>query len=231
VTVIGPGGVHLVTSRRRLSPAARTAHDEVAALERWLDDAIDAEVDVIHLRERDLDARLLYELTSRIVARSRGTATRVVVNDRADVAVAAGADGVHLPADGLFPSDVRRLRTGWVVGRSIHAGDDPASIRDVDYLMFGTLFASGSKPPGTAIAGLQGLADVLTLTDRPIIAIGGITPDRAYASVEAGAAGVAAIGLFLPVGRTPEAMGVREATVALRRAISAGASGSRPSRG
>ena len=81
--------LYVVTDRRRLAPGARTIRDEIAALEAWLDDALDAEVDVIQLRERDLDGGPLRELTAWLCDRARGRRTRILVNDRADVAISS----------------------------------------------------------------------------------------------------------------------------------------------
>lgn len=207
----------LVTDRRRLSPDARTIGQELAALERFLDEAIEAGVDLLQLREPAVPAGSLARLARRAAARAAGTRVRVLVNDRADVAAVAGAAGVHLPARGLPASRLRVIDRGWLVGRSVHSGeavDEP----DVDYLIFGTVFPSASKP-GEAGAGLAGLGEAARAARVPVLAIGGITPPRAAACAAAGAAGVAAIGVFLPPGRAPEAMGIGPAARALRAAL------------
>jgi thiamine-phosphate diphosphorylase len=210
----------LVTDRRRLSPEARTIADELAALERLLDEAIDAEIDLIQLREPDVPSGSLASLARRVAARASGTRVRLLVNDRADVAAVAGAAGVHLPARGLPASRLRALDGGWLIGRSVHAGDaiDAIDEPDVDYLIFGTVYPSVSKR-GEAGSGLAPLGDVARAALVPVLAIGGITPPRAAACAAAGAAGVAAIGLFLPPGRSPDAMGVGPAARALRAAL------------
>lgn len=211
--------LHLVTSRRRLSPDARTVRDEMAALEAMLHEAIQAGVDVVHIRERDMDAGPLCGLVSRIVAIASGTATRVVVNERADVAAAANADGVHLPSSGMSAARVRSLGQGWMIGRAIHAREPTANLADVDYVLFGTVFPSESKADAEAVAGVDGLRDLARNTDRPVIAIGGITPRNAARCLGAGAAGVAAIGAFLPPGRAREGMGPRAAVAAFREIL------------
>jgi thiamine-phosphate diphosphorylase len=207
----------LVTDRRRLSPEARTIADELAALERFLDEAIDAEIDLIQLRESDVPSGSLASLAQRVAARASGTRVRLLVNDRADVAAVAGAAGVHLPARGLPASRLRALDGDWLIGRSVHVGeaiDEP----DVDYLIFGTVYPSVSKR-GEAGSGLAPLGDVARAARVPVLAIGGITPPRAAACAAAGAAGVAAIGVFLPPGRSPDAMGAAPAARALRAAL------------
>jgi thiamine-phosphate pyrophosphorylase len=194
--------VYLVTDRRRLAPDARTPAAEVLALERFLDEALDAGVDAIQIRERDLEARILRELAARIVARATGRAV-VLVNDRVDVALASGAAGVHLRADSAPTDDVRRMAPGgWTIGRSAHSPEEAGGALGADYVLFGTVFPSDSKP-GVDGAGVARLQEAAAASHDPVIAIGGITPERAAQARAAGAAGVAAIGVFLPPGRHP----------------------------
>jgi thiamine-phosphate diphosphorylase len=214
--------VSLVTARTLLTPDARTVREEIFALERWLDEAIAAGVDLVQVRERDLDIEVLTGLVSRLVLRARSTSTLVVVNERAEVAIAAGADGVHLRADGPPTDRARTLRAApWIVGRSVHPGDELGAHRQADYLLFGTVFGGGSKPATAPLAGLRALRDAAAATTVPVVAIGGITPERARACVAAGAAGVAAISLYLPEGRAAAALGPARAVQALRAAMDA----------
>ena len=214
--------IYLVTDRRQLAPDARTTRDQIIALESVLDEAIDAGVDVIQIRERDLDGGPLFELVRSVAARARGSSTRVLVNDRADVALAAGAHGVHLRADGPPVDRVRALEgADWIVGQSVHtpAEAQRASDAGADYVLFGTVFSGGSKgdvPEGERLATLTEAARV---SRAPVIAIGGIDPARAARCITAGAAGVAAISIFLPEGRAALAMGVRGAIAALRHPV------------
>lgn len=212
--------LHLITSRRRLSPGAHTVAAELAALEAFLDDAIEAGVDVIQIRERDLEAGPLLGLVSRVLTRAASTPTRVLVNERADVARAAGAAGIHLPSNGFAADRVRAaMPPAWVIGRSIHPGDAPPDADACDYLLFGTVFPSESKGEGSPVAGLDALRAATSGAVCPVVGIGGITPARARACLDAGAAGVAAIGAFLPPGRARDAMGVRAAVEAFRAAL------------
>jgi len=214
--------VSLVTARTLLSPDARTVREEILALERWLDEAITAGVDLVQIRERDLDVELLTGLVSRLVLRARSTSTLIVVNERAEVAIAAGADGVHLRADGPPTDRARTLRAApWIVGRSVHPGDELGAHRQADYLLFGTVFGGGSKPATAPLAGLGALRDAAAATAVPVVAIGGITPERARACVAVGAAGVAAISLYLPEGRAAAALGPARAVQSLRAAMDA----------
>ena len=207
--------VCLVTDRHRLS-AGGTADQKVEALERFLEEAVDAGVDVIQLRERDLDAGLLCRLVRRVTERAAARDVRVIVNDRADVALAAGADGVHLRDDGPPAVKVRRLSSRWIIGRSVHPDSCPEP--DADYLLFGTVFGTTSKP-GVVPTGLAPLTALASSLRQPVIAIGGVTPDRAAACRRAGAAGIAAIGAFLPAGTGPGALGVTGAVRAFRAAL------------
>ena len=214
--------LYVVTDRRRLAPGARTIRDEIAALEAWLDDALDAEVDVIQLRERDLDGGPLRELTAWLCDRARGRRTRILVNDRADVAISARADGVHLRADSAPTDRVRTLAPGgWIIGRSVHTASEARTAGDAgaDYVLFGTMFTGGTKADPVRLAGLEALTDAVHASCAPVIAIGGIDADRAASCVAAGAAGVAAISIFLPEGRAPLAIGVTRAVQTLRQAM------------
>jgi thiamine-phosphate pyrophosphorylase len=158
-----------------------------------------AGVHLVQIRERDLDGRALVGLVARCVRAVRGTRARVLVNDRVDVAMAAGADGVHLRGDSMPADRVRAIAPRmFLVGRSVHSADEAARITaggGLDYLIFGPVFATTSKP-GAVPAGVGALADVVAATALPVIAIGGITEATAGEVEAAGAAGVAAIGLF-----------------------------------
>jgi thiamine-phosphate pyrophosphorylase len=211
--------VYLVSDRRRLLPCARSTAEELAALEAQLEEAMAAGVDVIQLRESDLEADLLRSLAARLAARARGTATRVVVNDRADVAVAARADGVHLRADGPPVERVRPLlRHGSLAGRSVHTLEEIPRNQAADYLLFGHVFPTESKP-GAPAHGVAALRAAAAASRVPLIAIGGIDAERAAWCVEAGAAGLAAIGMFLPEGRAAGALGPARAVAVLRAAL------------
>jgi len=157
-----------------------------------------AGVNLIQIRERDLDDRDLLPLTVRCVAAVAGTRARVVVNDRLDVALAARAHGVHLRSDSYGAWRVRSIApAGFLVGRSIHGEDEARSAeRDgLDYLIFGTVFETKSKT-GRPPAGPGALEEVARATAIPVLAVGGVTAENASLVARAGAAGIAAIGLF-----------------------------------
>lgn len=169
------------------------------ALARRVAAAAHAGVHLVQVRERDLEGGALFALVRACLDAVRSTRARVVVNDRLDVAVAAGAHGVHLRADSLPAMRARAMTPpGFLVGRSVHSRDEAvraAADGGLDYLMFGTVFPTASKP-GQAAAGVETLAAVVSATALPVLAIGGVTPLTAGRAAAAGAAGVAAIGLF-----------------------------------
>lgn len=215
------GWVYLVSDRRRLLPSARTDAEQLTALEAQIEEAVTAGVDVIQLRERDLDGGRLCALARRVVRRAASSTTRILINDRADVTVASEAHGVHLRGDGPAVARVRKLlRPEAIVGRSAHTIDEVRRHADADYVMFGTVFASDSKP-GRAGSGLESLRTATAASRAPIVAIGGLSADNAAACVQAGARGLAAIGLFLPPGRSRSAIGIALAVAALRAAFAA----------
>lgn len=189
--------LHLVTDRRRLAPAAAPS-DATACVVEQARFAIDAGIDVIQVRERDLDVRDLMALVVQVVALARGSRTRVVVNERLDVALAAGADGVHLPARALPASEARRLAPpGFLVGRSVHSLEEASVSEGADYLVAGTVWPSASKPGRTKLLGVEGMAAIVRASTVPVLGIGGITLGRVREIVDAGVAGIAAIGLFV----------------------------------
>jgi thiamine-phosphate pyrophosphorylase len=189
--------LHLVTDRRRLA-GAMPFQDARRCLLRQVESAVDAGIDCIIVRERDLEARALVDLTIAIVDLTRGTQTRVVVSDRIDVALASGADGVHLRGDSIPPDIVRRMTPdGFLLGRSVHSANEAAAVTGVDYLIAGTVWSSVSKPEGQPLLGLDGFAAIVKAVRVPVLAIGGVAMNRVADVASAGGAGIAAIGLFM----------------------------------
>jgi thiamine-phosphate pyrophosphorylase len=179
----------LVTDRTRL-PSSRTIVDQVRL-------AVDAGIDLVQIRERDLDGGVLARLVDAVLAVTRGSSTRVVVNDRLDVALACGADGVHLREDSIPVSAARRLAPSpFLVGRSVHSVEAARSSAGADYLIAGSIFPTASKGGAPASLGLDGLRAIVHAAPAPVLAIGGVTLDKIDAIRATGAAGIAAIGLF-----------------------------------
>lgn len=182
-----------------ISDRHRLTGDRETGLVMLVGAAARAGVHLVQIRERDLDGRVLVGVVARCVAAVRGTRTRVLVNDRVDAAIAAGAHGVHLRGDSMPADRVRAVvPRAFLLGRSVHSAEEAARATEaggLDYLIFGPVFATTSKP-GAVPAGASGLAAVVASTTLPVIAVGGITEETAAAVAPTGAAGIAAIGLF-----------------------------------
>jgi len=166
--------------------------------------AVAGGVDVVQIREPDLDGRTYVRLARDIGAATARTQTRILVNDRVDVALAAGAHGVHL-RESSIPVDIVRRLTGpaRIVGRAVHARAGVERARGADYLLAGSVFETASKPGSPATLGLSGLRDIVEAAgDCAVWAVGGITPERASEVVRQGVRGVAAIGAFVPAERS-----------------------------
>jgi thiamine-phosphate pyrophosphorylase len=190
----------LVTDRLALARSPGSAAAPLARLRRQVEAAIDAGVDLVHLRERDLEAAELRALAAEFAARAARSATRIVVNDRLDVALAAGADGVHLRGDSFETAAARSVAPpGFLVGRSVRDAR-AAAVEKADYLVIGTVFPTLSKPGYDTTIGIDGLERAAAAARAPVLAIGGISEDRLAEVARTGAAGVAAIRLFFGLG-------------------------------
>lgn len=195
-----------VTDRMQL------AADEAARRERLLaniHEAALAGVDYIQLRERDLTTRELEALAGEAVraVRAASSHTRILINSRSDVAIAVGADGVHLRAGDISVDDARAIfaRTGRphvVVGASCHVPAEvtTAAATGADFVVFGPVFEKAGTIPagGVGVEGMRAaaVAAIVTGLATPVLAIGGVTLENAQDCLHAGAAGVAAIRLF-----------------------------------
>ena len=202
--------VCMITDRRRLGDRPE------AALIRRVTAAARAGIHLIQVRERDMPDGQLLSLVTQAVNAVRGTRTRILVNDRVDVAIAAGAHGVHLRGDSVPARRVRKVAPpAFLIGRSVHNRDEIARVcaeGDVDYLLFGTVFETPSKP-NRQEAGVAGLADAVhAATGVPVLGIGGMTLDTVGQLHDTGCAGFAAIGQFANV---PEYDVARIVTAAL----------------
>ena len=222
--------LHLITDRRRLAGTTdlQRVRDCLFSQARF---AAAAGVDVIQIRERDLDARILMGIVGDALRAAEGTASRVIVNDRVDVALASGAHGVHLPARSLPVAAVRAISPrGFVIGRSVHNAAELEDAAGADYVIAGTVWATVSKPEaGGELLGAAGLAALVTLAPMPVIAIGGVDRSRFRDVAGSGAAGAASIGLFLDTGSRAQvcrAVDVCDVVAAARRAFDTPGSGS-----
>ena len=177
----------IVITDRRL--AARAVEDAVAA-------ALAAGAPAIQLRDKEIAPRDLLPIARRLRGLTRAAGALLFVNDRLDIALAAGADGVHLGPDDLPVAPARRIAPpGFLIGYST---DDPraarrAAARGADYIGCGAVYPTTTKAGAGAPIGLSRVKEVARAVAVPVIGIGGITPDRAPEVRAAGAAGCAAI--------------------------------------
>ncbi len=169
------------------------------ALPSRIAEAIRAGVDLIQVREKDLPTRDLLSLVQAATDAARAGGTRIVVNDRLDVALAAGAQGVHLGTQSLPAATVRAIVPGdFLVGVSCHSLEEARAAEEcgADYLVLGPVFETPSKLAYGPPLGLAKLREVTALARVPVLALGGITLERVKPCLEHGAAGIAGIRLF-----------------------------------
>jgi len=160
---------------------------------------------LIQLREKGLTTRSLRELALEAVAAAHASAggAMLLVNDRPDVALYAGADGVHLGDRDMPPEAARRiLGPEAIIGVSCHSAEDvrAADALPVDYIAVGPVYPTETKRPRFPVVGTELVSRARTLTRKPLVAIGGIDRDNAVAVVAAGADGVAVIGAVMVPG-------------------------------
>jgi thiamine-phosphate diphosphorylase len=173
-----------ITDRRSLPPRVSI-----------LDVILRSHADWVQIREKDLPARELFDLVRAAVS----THPKILVNNRMDVALAAGAAGLHLPTGSLPPDGWRKIAPpGFLIGMSCHSVDDvrTAAQHGADYVVFGPIFTPRSKSTDLEPRGLDLLAQAVASAPIPVLALGGITAENTSACTEHGAAGIAAISLF-----------------------------------
>lgn len=182
------------------SPQTTTDDPQFSEILRLVRAAVDADVPLFQIREKSLHARVQFELVARAAEITHGSRTRLLVNDRVDIARASGADGVHLTAQSL-PVEVVRSICGaeFLIGVSTHSLDEArvAHAEGADFVVFGPVFETGSKRAYGEPQGVDKLRDVThALGEFPVVAIGGITLENVAECFQAGAQGVAAIGML-----------------------------------
>jgi thiamine-phosphate pyrophosphorylase len=180
-------GVYLVTDRHLCG--ARGLAAVVAA-------AATAGVSAVQLREKDTDTRAFIDTALHIRALLRPHGIPLIINDRVDVALAAGADGVHVGNSDMPAAAARRiLGPGAVVGLSVETWDDVLAAQDLDvtYLGVSPVFETPTKTDTRGAWGLEGLTRIRGFSRHPLVAIGGLGPENAADVVAAGAHGVAVV--------------------------------------
>lgn len=179
-----------ITDRLELAPEPLPHRIQAAA---------QAGVDLIQVREKDLPTRALAELAEAAVRLCQGTGTRIVINDRLDIAMGVAADGVHLGGQSLPPEIVRReAGEDFLIGVSCHSPEEAlqAEAAGADYILLGPVFETPSKLRYGPPLGLAKFSEAAKRIAIPVLALGGITVERTAACLAAGAQGIAGIRIF-----------------------------------
>ena len=190
--------LYLITDR---AAASRPPADVV-------EECLAAGLRAVQLREKDLEARDLLTLADTLREATQRHGARLIVNDRADVALAASADGVQRTHSSLPVSALRGFTPpGFLVGASVHSEAEArdAAAQGADFIVFGPVYDTASKRRYGPPQGLAALEAVTHAVDRPVLAVGGLTPERVPEVLAAGAAGVAVIGAIYAAARPADA--------------------------
>lgn len=193
--------LRLIVITDRAMAAPRTVNDVVRQ-------ALEAGARAVQLRDKGVTARELLETARALRELTREVGALLFVNDRMDVALAAGADGVHLGPDDIPVAPARRAAPpGFLIGYST---DDPRQAREAqadgaDYIGCGTVYATASKADAGEVIGPAGLGRVVEAVSIPVVGIGGITPQQAAEVSRVGADGIAAIGAVMAADDPGEA--------------------------
>jgi thiamine-phosphate pyrophosphorylase len=182
---------YYITDRKALGGVAEL----LAVLRRVLGNG---EAELVQIREKDLTGRALFELLQAALQLPNPQGAKIVVNSRADVALAAGADGVHLPGDDIAAQRIRAIAPeSFLIGRSCHTVDEvqEAALDGASFVVFGPVFPTSSKPEAVG-TGLVELARAANSVRIPVLALGGISEENTEQCLRAGAAGVAGISMF-----------------------------------
>ena len=190
---------YLISSGETTSASTQVSDDFQKILQ-LIKAAVAASVDLIQVREKGLPVSVLFELVTRASHLTRGSVTKLLVNDRVDVAIAAGADGVQLTGSSISASVVRQtFGSDAVIGVSTHSLPEAraAKAMGADFAVFGPVFETPAKTQYGPPLGVERLKEVCSdLKPFPVIAIGGIDEQNFAECLRAGAAGVAAIRMF-----------------------------------
>lgn len=177
---------YLITDREKSTPRSLT---EV------VDEACQNGIKAVQLREKDLPGKKLYKLAQKLREITTRWEAKLFINDRTDIALAVGADGVHCRETSMLPLDIKQMNPSLTVGASVHSIESAvkAEKNGADFLVFGPVFYTASKAKYGEPQGLNNLKQVATDVSLPVYAVGGITSERANQCLEAGAYGVAGI--------------------------------------
>ncbi len=185
------------------------------SLEKIVREACGAGVRAVQLREKDLSGKTLYEQAKALRDATWHANAVLLVNDRADIALAVGADGIHCPENGFPVHTARRLFPEGLVGASVHSTEraQGAQTSGADFILFGPIFSTPSKAGYGAPQGLDALAGVAGAVNAPVFAIGGITPENTRLCIEAGAAGIGVMSAILSADNVTRVVAAFEDTL------------------
>jgi thiamine-phosphate pyrophosphorylase len=191
--------LYLIT-RGATTKATTADAPEFAQILNQISRAVAAGIDLIQIREKQMTPRALFELVTEAAKLTRVSTTNLLVNDRADIAAGAGADGVHLTSQSLDAATIRRtFGADFLIGASTHSLDEGRAARDqgANFVVYGPVFETNSKRAFGLAKGVGDLSEVVrALGDFPVLALGGITLSNAADCLAGGAAGIAGISLF-----------------------------------
>lgn len=188
--------LYLITDRAQLAKQKKV--DDLSTLETFIEEAVNAGVDLIQIRERDLSARSLFTLAKNISQLVSNHSVHILINDRADIAAACGI-GVHLTTRSLSPAVVRqRFGEAMLIGASTHslAEAQAAEAGGANFVVFGPVFETASKKIYGEPVGLPALQEVVRQVQIPVLALGGIKLENYRDALQTDAAGIAAISLY-----------------------------------
>ncbi|MDR2619062.1 MAG: thiamine phosphate synthase [Treponema sp.] len=191
--MLNPGSLSLYLCTDRKLLFGRPLPEAVEA-------AIAGGVTMVQLREKDAPAREFFDIAREVLALTRSRGVPLIINDRLDIALAAGADGVHLGQSDLPCFEARRIAgKDFIIGISAHTPEGALSAQraGADYIGSGAVFPTGSKADVGAVIGIEGIRAVADAVKIPVVGIGGINPGNAASVIAAGAAGVAVISAIL----------------------------------
>ncbi|MGH9753728.1 MAG: thiamine phosphate synthase [Blastocatellia bacterium] len=196
--------LYLITNRRAFLHSSESTHDRLQL--EAIGKAARAGCQIIQIREKDMSARTLTVFTRAAIERARPFGARVLVNDRLDVAMAAGADGIHLRVSSIPAREVRAVaaRKGlddFLIGVSTHSIAEARLAEDggADFIVCGPVYDTPSKKAFGPPLGLGAFAEIRNAVEIPALALGGINLSNYREPLRRGAAGIAAIGLFADV--------------------------------
>lgn len=177
---------YLISDRKQCRPGD---------LQEVIEQACKNGIKAVQLREKDISGKDLYRLATQLREITSEYNTKLFINDRADIAMAVDADGVHCRETSILPRDIKKMDSSLMVGASVHSVESAikAEHNGADFLLFGPVYHTSSKAQYGSPQGTFRLREVAERVKNPVFAVGGVTPERALQCISAGAHGVAGI--------------------------------------